>query len=168
MNHAYLVLGSNIDKERNLPRAVSLLARAGHLLAVSRAYETAPRLRADQPHFLNAAVLLATEVSAMSFKRDVIAGIEDELGRKRHPGDKNAPRTIDIDIVLWNDHVGRILGRPVPDPDLLRFAHVAVPLAEIAPDLLHPVTGERLDGIAGRLQEAALAVLPRPDIQLDA
>jgi 2-amino-4-hydroxy-6-hydroxymethyldihydropteridine diphosphokinase len=167
MNRAYLVLGSNIDPARNLPRAVALLAKAGHIRAASSVYETAPVGRSDQAPFLNAAVLLETRLTPAVLKGDIILRLEERLGRVRDPADRNAPRTIDVDIVLWNDLVGEILGRPVPDPDILRHAHVAVPLAEIAPDLIHPANSERLADIAHRL--AAAASPPparRPDVRL--
>lgn len=166
MNRAYLALGSNIDPRRNLTRAVALLAAAGRVRSVSRVWETAPVGRTDQPPFLNAAVLLETELAPEALKEGVIADLEARLGRVRDPADRNAPRTIDVDIVLWNDRVGEILGRPVPDPDLLRHAHVAVPVAELDPELPHPVSGEPLAAIARRLAAAAQpAPVPRPDVR---
>jgi len=167
-NQAYLSLGSNVDKERNLPRAVELLAAAGRLLAVSRVYETAPVGRGDQPNFFNAAVLLETDLELEAFKNRVISRIEDELGRVRDPQDKNAPRTIDIDISLWNDEVREVGGMTIPDPQILRFAHIAVPLADIAPDHLHPLSGETLATMAGRLAATDQVVILRPDIKLKA
>jgi len=161
MNRAYLLLGSNIDAARNLPRAVALLAEAGCVRAVSSVYETAPVGRADQASFLNAAILLETRLGPAELKGAVIRRLEERLGRVRDPADRNAPRTIDADIVLWNKMVGEILGRPVPDPDILRYAHVAVPLAEIAPDLRHPVNGERLADVARSLA----ATDPRPPVR---
>jgi 2-amino-4-hydroxy-6-hydroxymethyldihydropteridine diphosphokinase len=166
-NRAYLSLGSNMDKERNLPCAVAMLRSAGSLLAISQAYETAPVGSADQPSFLNAAVLLETELSARDLKQGIIAGIESRLGRIRNPQDKNAPRTIDIDISLWNDEVTEVLDQPIPDPDILRFAHVAVPLAEIAPDLIHPQEGQSLARIAEQLACRAPGLQPRTDVRLN-
>jgi 2-amino-4-hydroxy-6-hydroxymethyldihydropteridine diphosphokinase len=161
MNRAYLLLGSNIDAAHNLPRAVAILAEAGHVRAVSSVYETAPVGRADQASFLNAAILLETRLGPVELKGAVIRRLEERLGRVRDPADRNAPRTIDVDILLWNEMVGEILGRVVPDPDILRYAHVAVPLAEIAPDLIHPVMGERLADIARGLWTGD----PRPPIR---
>jgi 2-amino-4-hydroxy-6-hydroxymethyldihydropteridine diphosphokinase len=163
----YLALGSNVGKERNLPRAVALLAGllGGPLAAVSRVYETSPVGTVAQPVFWNAAVLAETVLTAGEVKRRVIPEIESRLGRVRDPRDRNAPRTIDVDVVLWGDRVGEVEGRPLPDPDLLRFAHVAVPLAEIAPDLRHPVDGRRLAAIARELvarDQAAGLPPPRP------
>ncbi len=163
MHLVYLALGSNIERERNLPRAVALLARAGELRAVSRVHQTAPVGTTDQPDYFNAAVLLATTLSPATLKRDVIGDIERRLGRRRDPRDKNAPRTIDIDIALWCDAAGRPLpgdaaaGVPPPDPDLLRHAHLAAPLADISPGLEHPTDGRTLAAIAAELTAAAAA-----------
>jgi 2-amino-4-hydroxy-6-hydroxymethyldihydropteridine diphosphokinase len=164
--HFYLSLGSNITPVLNLPRAVKLLAASGQLLAVSAAYETEPVGDSEQPLFLNAAVILASALPTNDLKRYVITGIENELGRKRDPHDKNAPRTIDIDIVLWRDMEGGEGQTIAVDPDILRFAHVAVPLADIAPDLIHPATGAPLSSLAARLAAGGLRVVPRPDIVL--
>jgi len=175
MNAAYLSLGSNIRAEANLKSAVSLLAAGGELRAVSPVYLTEPIGAPGSPPFLNAAVLLLTGMTARDVKAGLIAGIEATLGRVRVAGDPNAPRTIDIDISLWNPG-GRGDGEdggagpdPDPDPDILIRPHVAVPLAAIAPDLAHPVTGESLAAIAARLAAASEGPPPRerPDIGLD-
>ena len=101
---AYLSLGSNLDKERNLPAAVRLLATHGRLLAVSAVYETAPVGNPDDPAFFNAAVALETNLPPAELKRQVLAHIEQQLGRQRSP-DPNAPRTIDVDISLYDDAI---------------------------------------------------------------
>ncbi len=150
-NCVYILLGSNIDKERNLPQAVRLLAQLERVAAVSSVYETAPVGLEDQPHFLNAAIQVETELSAAVFRRQILTQIERLLGRVR-TDDKNAPRTIDADMILFNDAVFDLdKTHRIPDPDLLQFPHVAVPIAELAPDLMHPETGERLGYIAARL-----------------
>ncbi len=175
MNIVYLILGSNIDKERNLPEAVRLLREKATVVAVSGIYETAPVGLVEQPLFWNTAVLIHTTLSPAEIKVQLLGNIERQLKRVRQ-ADKNAPRTIDLDIVLFNDVVqdydpgdGRF--RPIPDPDLLKFAHVAVPVAELAPNLSHPVTGEPLQAIANRLvqeQQAAgwPAIFRRSDVNL--
>jgi 2-amino-4-hydroxy-6-hydroxymethyldihydropteridine diphosphokinase len=87
-----------------------------------------------------------------TFKTEVLAEVERRLGRVR-TADRNAPRTIDADLILWNDEALDLNGRHhIPDPDLLRFAHVAVPIAELAPQMRHPETGEAMADIAGRLR----------------
>ncbi len=159
---AYLSLGSNLDKERNLPQAVRLLAAQGRLLAVSAVYETAPVGHPDDPAFFNAAVALETALPPAELKQQVLAGIEQQLGRQRS-ADPNAPRTIDIDISLYDQAILDLGKRHIPDPEILCFAHVAVPLAELAPGYRHPETGETLAQIAQRVTLAA----PQPPRRRD-
>lgn len=150
-NYVYILLGSNIDRERNLPAAVGLLAEMTQVKAVSSVYETAPVGLEDQPHFFNAAIKVETELTAVAFRRQVLAEMERQLGRVR-TADKNAPRTIDADMILFNDEIFDLdETHHIPDPELLEFSHIAVPIAELAPDMLHPETGERLANIAARL-----------------
>ena len=155
MNQVVIALGSNIEKERNMALAIELLQELCTVTAVSPIYETEPVGLLNQPNFLNAAVLLETELSASAIKQQIIGTIETKLKRVRQ-ADKNAPRTIDADIVLFNDAVfaydggdGRL--RPIPDPDLRKFAHVAVPIADLLPDFPHPETGEPLGQLAKRV-----------------
>ncbi len=147
---AYLALGSNINPEENLRAALIFLKEQTRLLTYSSVYITPPQGYADQPDFYNMAAKVETHLEAWPFKRDVIGAIEQTLKRIRDPNNKNAPRTIDIDIALWDDAVFDYGLKPwhVPEPDILRFAHVAVPLAEIAPDYVHPEMGQTLAEIA--------------------
>ncbi len=171
MNNVYLILGSNIEKESNLSEAVRLLRELTTVVAVAGVYETAPVGLLEQPVFWNTAVLIHTPLSPAEIKVQILAEIERRLKRVRQ-ADKNAPRTIDLDIVLFNAEVGEYdVGdgrlRPIPDPDLLKFAHVAVPVAELAPNLPHPITGEPLQAIASRLISLdPSAILRRADIHL--
>ena len=146
----YVSLGSNIEPEKNLAEAIRLLRQRCTVLAVSSAYRTPPQGFSEQADFLNMAVKLTTTLTPADFKREVLGDIERQLGRQRDPNNKNAPRTIDLDISLWNDLAFAYGDKPwrVPDPDITRFAHVAIPLAEIAPDYLHPVNGRTLAAIA--------------------
>jgi len=172
MNSAILTLGSNIDKERNLPAAVALLRELADVTAVATVYETVPTGLLEQPNFLNTAVFLHTPLTPAQIKDDLITAIEKALHRVRQ-ADKNAPRTIDLDLALYNDDVldyvaGDGRSRHIPDPDILKFPHVAIPLAELLPDALHPETGEPFSAIAVRLLAAQGedALWPRPDIEL--
>ena len=172
MNRVFLSLGSNIDREQNLPAAVQLLRERVTIRAVSAVYETEPSGTEDQPCFFNAAVLIETVLEPVEIKEHLIDAVETALDRQRQ-ADKNAPRTIDIDIALFNDDVLDYVpadGRPrhIPDPDILRLVHAIVPLAELAPDQIHPETGERLDTIAKRLeaQHEQQVVWLREDISL--
>jgi 2-amino-4-hydroxy-6-hydroxymethyldihydropteridine diphosphokinase len=172
MNKLVLInLGSNVDKEKNLPRAVRILRKLCRVLAVSTAYETVAIDTVARPNFLNAAVLIETPLDPAIFKRKVLRELEARLDRARTP-DKNAPRTIDADITLYDQDVFDLdADHHIPDPDLRRFLHVAVPAAEIAPDLPHPETGETLAALADRLRRKTTAggsslLWKRPDVVL--
>jgi 2-amino-4-hydroxy-6-hydroxymethyldihydropteridine diphosphokinase len=171
LHRALISLGSNVDPERHMPLAIAILRRRVHLLRVSSAWETPPVGPPGQPAFLNAAALLETRLGPAAIRSQVLRPIEAELGRQR-PADPYAPRPIDLDLVLYNDHVSLDAGAPLPDPDLLRHLHLALPVAEIAPEIRHPVTGETLAEIRRRLLQddpsACRRVRRRPDVSLDA
>lgn len=154
---AFIALGSNIQPERHLPEATSLLRILGPLLAVSRAYLSKPVGGREQPDFLNAAVLVevAEEPTVI---RAMLREIESGLGRIRTE-DKYASRTIDLDLVLLGDRVDREF--PLPDPDILTREHLAAPLADLAPDFCHPITEEALGSIAARLRSGKLQRQPK-------
>jgi dihydroneopterin aldolase/2-amino-4-hydroxy-6-hydroxymethyldihydropteridine diphosphokinase len=157
-NTAFVSLGSNIEPKQNLRKAVELLRTRTDVLAISSAYRTPPQGYTEQPDFLNMAVRLMTPLSPITLKKDVLDWIERELGRVRDPNNKNAPRTIDLDISLWNLGILDYGEKPwrIPDPDIVRFAHVAVPLAELAPDYIHPVEGITLAQIAARFTDSRI------------
>lgn len=163
LRRVYLVLGSNIAPERNLPEAVRRLAGRVVLRAVSPVYETEPVGATQQPRFLNAAVLVETPLEPAALREEVLRPLEAELGRMR-TADKYAPRTCDVDIALCDDIVMEVGPWRVPDPHILRYAHVAVPLADLAPALRHPETGQTLREIAASLDRRGIR--PRPDLSL--
>jgi 2-amino-4-hydroxy-6-hydroxymethyldihydropteridine diphosphokinase len=165
LNLAYLSLGSNIEPERNLPAAVAQLTQFGRIRAVSTVWQTAPIGFTDQPDFLNAVVLLETALSAWALREQVIVQIEQNLNRVR-TANKNAPRTIDIDIMLFNHDLLSLGRRRIPDPEVLERPFVAIPLAEIAPDYVHPETGQTLRQIAQRFDPVAVGMRPRNDVIL--
>lgn len=149
----FLGLGSNILAEQNLPRAVALLSQAVQIEAISTAWHT-PAVGAPGPDFLNAAILIRTRQSSQALKQNVIRRIEAQLGRKRTQ-DKNAPRTIDIDILIFDNRV--------IESEIWERAFLAVPLSELVPDLCNPKSGESLQHIAQRLSRQTL-IEPRPGI----
>jgi len=123
MTRVFITLGSNINPEYNMQELPSARCR---LLAVSPVYETAPVGKTDQPNFLNAAALIETDLTAAELKTQVLQVIERELGRVRSE-DKNAPRTIDLDIALFGDQGLDVGPRHIPDPDIFKYPHIAVP-----------------------------------------
>jgi 2-amino-4-hydroxy-6-hydroxymethyldihydropteridine diphosphokinase len=148
---AYLLLGSNIDPERNLPAACDLLRLHGRIVRVSQVWESPPADGSAQANYLNSAVLLETSHLADVLRRDVLPRIESQLGRTRDPNDKYAPRTIDIDLVLYDRDVIDEPGMQIPDADIERRNFVALPLAEIDPGYVHPRSGRTLAEIAAAL-----------------
>ena len=132
-------------------------------MAVSRAVQSPAVGPAGQPDFVNAAVLLETNLSPEDL-RARLRQLEAELGRVR-VADKYAPRTIDLDTILYGDLVQNAPDQVLPDPELLVRPYLAVTVAELDPAALHPVTRETLSEIAGRLSGAAV-LAPRPDIDL--
>jgi GTP cyclohydrolase I len=154
-----IALGSNINRERNLPRALELLRRdtRWQVLAESPIYQTpAVGGSTSQPDYFNAATLLETSLTAEALRR-ALRRIEARLGRVR-TADKYAPRTIDLDIVFVRDREMMLDGSPVPDPDILDHHHLAFPLADVAPDWRFPGTDLTLKQIADRLRPTALEI----------
>ena len=155
MTDALLLLGSNVEPEKNIPAALEALRNMWgiKLLAASPTFQSpaigADGLPAAQPEFHNTAVYIRTDLSVRQL-RAALRNIEAQLGRVR-TSDKYAPRPIDIDIAFYGSSVVEVDGTVIPDPDIERQPHVAVPLAEIAPDWRHPLSGMTLRQIAGRL-----------------
>lgn len=139
----YIGIGSNIEPERNIPRALDLLARKTDLVAVSPFYRSAALNRPEQPPFLNGACCVATTLSPRALKTDVLRAIEATLGRVRCE-DKYAARSIDLDILLYGKEVCDEENLKIPDPDIRTRPFVAVPLLALSPDAVLPDTGERL------------------------
>ena len=164
-HQALLSLGSNVEPEKSLSAAVRELGRYGRVLRVSAVWESPALGDPAQPDYLNAALWMETFLSASELKETAIAAIETGLGRVRGV-DRNAPRTIDIDIMLFDREQLKIGRRSIPDPEVLERPFVAIPLAEIAPDYIHPDTGETLAEIAARYDPEASG-MRRRDLVLD-
>ena len=139
MKRIYLSLGSNVgDREGNLRRAVErLAARDVRVLRTSRIYETEPVDYRDQAWFLNQVVEAETALFPMQLLTR-IGRVERELGRVRTV--RNGPRTIDIDILFYAAAIVNTARLEIPHPRMAERLFVLAPLAELAPDLRHPVT----------------------------
>lgn len=153
-HRAYLSLGSNIDPEQNMRKALRLLHRQAHLLAISTCWETEAVGRGSTPdtrypNFLNLAACIATPLEPEALKTELTRPIENALGRVR-TADKYAPRTIDLDLIVFDDQI--------LEPDLWKRPFLALTLAELLPYLTNAQTGETLSEAASRLSKGHLAV----------
>lgn len=133
----YLSLGSNLgDREENLRTAITRLADFGNVAAVSSFYETEPVDVAAQPWFLNCAVKFETEKMPRQLMSAILT-LEQTMGRQRRQN--KGPRTIDIDVLLFGSSIIELPSLTVPHPRMHQRRFVLEPLAEIAPDIRHPI-----------------------------
>jgi len=162
---AWIALGSNIDPARHLPVAVRHLAQLGQVRRVSSVWQSSPVGDLLQADFCNGAALLETGEELFSLKTKLLE-IETLLGRVRDPLNKNAARTLDLDIAMYDQLVLHSDRCQLPDPEILTRPFLAVPLAELDPDFCHPQTGLSLQEIATR-SGGTVTLQQRHDIQLD-
>jgi 2-amino-4-hydroxy-6-hydroxymethyldihydropteridine diphosphokinase len=155
----YLGLGSNVgDREAMLQAAVDLLqSRDLRVTRISPVYETEPQGRRNQPWFLNAVVEAETELFPMQLLTR-IGKIERQLGRKRPA--ENAPRSIDIDIVLYGRAVVSTASLEIPHPRFRERRFVLAPLAELAPELRDPVTRRTVRELLAGTAEQSVRKVP--------
>ena len=148
MPTAYIALGSNLGDRLAVLRAAARALAASpdvRVTATSPVFVTAAVAAEPQPAYLNAAVRVETTLAPRALLGRCLE-IEAALGRVRPPGKDKAPRTIDLDLLLWGDAVVAEPGLAVPHPGLLARGFVRAPLAAVAaPGLRHPQTGEALD-----------------------
>jgi 2-amino-4-hydroxy-6-hydroxymethyldihydropteridine diphosphokinase len=151
----FVAVGSNIEPHVHVPRALRLLKTHVKVTGSSTFYWTSPVGRPGQPRFLNGVWRVETTIPARALKYDVLRGIETHLGRVR-TADKDAPRPIDLDIVLYGQLVVDECDLTIPDPQVRRRPFVAVPIVELAPGVVLPDTGEMLVSLAVAREAANL------------
>lgn len=152
MSMIYLGLGSNVGhREANLERALDLLGDRVRITRASSIYQTEPVGYADQPWFLN----MACEGETLLDPFELLAfvkGIEARMGRE--PNFRNGPRVIDIDILFCDDRIVETEYLTIPHPRIAERRFVLVPLAEIAPALVHPASGKPVSDLLSELTDS--------------
>jgi 2-amino-4-hydroxy-6-hydroxymethyldihydropteridine diphosphokinase len=168
MPTAYIGLGANLPSSAGPPsatlaNAVTRLASMGRVTARSSLYSTEPVGFAAQPRFLNAVVALETELSPRALL-EALLSIEREFGRDRTSGIANGPRTLDLDLLIYDIWSINEPGLEVPHPRLAERAFVLVPLTEIAPQAIDTRSGltvsQLLEGLRQSNGSEADAVVP--------
>ncbi|MBF0588457.1 MAG: 2-amino-4-hydroxy-6-hydroxymethyldihydropteridine diphosphokinase [Magnetococcales bacterium] len=159
-----IAFGANIDPLANLIAGLTQLHQEMPLEAISTVYRTTPLRRTptdrQEPDFLNGAVLTRHPQEPDALKKR-LRRIEASRMRKRQTGDPDAPRTLDLDLALMGNRVMRPpASMTLPDPDILKRPFVAIPLAELAPKMIHPDEGTTLAVIAARFQPNPVEMAP--------
>jgi 2-amino-4-hydroxy-6-hydroxymethyldihydropteridine diphosphokinase len=154
-NIVFISLGSNINPEQNIVKAFQWLCECCSLQRTSQIWETEP-VGSSGPNFLNAAAQIESTQTIQEVKFNILRPLEERMGRIRQ-ADKYAPRTIDLDIIVFNQQV--------VENNLWLLAHLAIPLSEILPTLIDRQTGLNLHQIAAQFK-AKGGVKPRPDLRL--
>jgi len=154
---AYIGVGSNIEPERNITDALARLSKHVEITGISSFYKTAPLLRENQDCYLNGVWQISTSILPGELKFGVLRKIEKELHRNRD-SDKYAPRTIDLDLLLYGDEVMQENNLTIPDPDISKRSFIAFPLSELNPDLIMPDTKEPLINILSVLSKENMIV----------
>ena len=160
MGLAAIALGSNLDsgfgdREANLREAVRRVGELGEVRAVSSFYDTEPVGYREQPRFLNGAMLLETELEPVALMRALL-GVERAMGREREGAVAKGPRVIDLDLLLYREEGGVEVVMSteeltLPHPEMQERWFVLEPLAEIAPERVHPVLGVTIRDLLAKL-----------------
>ncbi len=150
MPSAYISVGSNISPEKNVKKAIILLSKNVFIKGISTFYKTLPFDRPGQPIFYNGVIQIETEASPQNLKYTLLRDIENKLYRRR-TSDKSAPRTIDLDILIYEREVIHDNDLDIPDPDILARPFLALPLCELNPGLILPEWNRSIIEIAESL-----------------
>ncbi|HUN66767.1 MAG TPA: 2-amino-4-hydroxy-6-hydroxymethyldihydropteridine diphosphokinase [Bacteroidota bacterium] len=164
MNRVYIGIGSNLgDRLQNLSKALERLEDVCDIVTVSSVYETEPVGFSSPNMFLNMAVAGETALDPSELLEQ-LKEIEDELGRRRDSHNKD--REIDLDILLYEGMIYRNSMVTIPHPEMAHRRFVLVPLAEIAPDAVHPVKNETIQALLEQCPVQSVVVRTKHQLSL--
>ena len=147
----FLGIGTNLgERERNLQEARVVLSQRLEILKESSIYQTAPWGFLDQPAFLNQVIEAQTSLSSLNLL-DFLKNIEKQLGREANF--RYGPRLIDLDILFYGNRIIQTPRLQVPHPRLVERAFVLIPMAEIAPDFVHPQNKQTITQLLAALPD---------------
>ena len=143
---AFIGVGSNINPEENIKKALAELEKYVEVLNVSTHYSTRAEMRPEQPCYINGVWKILTDISAVELKYKVLKNIEYDLGRKREE-DKYASRKIDLDILLYGNNVINNDKLEIPDKNIYKRAFICIPMHELESGLVLPDTNRSLSSV---------------------
>lgn len=149
---SYIGIGSNIEPQYHIEQALKILKNYVNIKKISTFYKTEPVLRKNQNYFFNGVWEISTSIKAFDLKYSILRDIERMLLRSRQV-DKHAPRTIDLDILLYGNAVVRDNFLQIPDPDIYTRPFIYVPLYELNPNLVLPCSKIPLKNLILRNKE---------------
>jgi 2-amino-4-hydroxy-6-hydroxymethyldihydropteridine diphosphokinase len=158
VTRVFIGVGSNISPEASIKAAIRLLARRVRVVDLSTFYRTPAEGRPEQPDYINGVVAIETDLPPEALKNEVLRPIERRLGRRR-TDDKFASRPIDLDILLYGSRQMQTADLRLPAEDIEKRGFVAVPLAEVAPDLTIPGKEMCVREIAARFSRCQMTPL---------
>ncbi len=158
MARAFIAVGSNIKPAYNVKSAILQLSEKEHILGISTVYQTRPKEGLDQPSYYNCVVEIETKTSPEDLKYKLLRKIENDLDRKRSK-DKYASRTIDLDLILYDDLVMKTDDLTIPDPQIASRPYLAIPLYELNPDLVPPGSGLGIKELVSNLSKGEMQPL---------
>lgn len=159
MARTFVSLGSNIHPAQNIRKAIRYLSKALRINAISTVYCTEPVGRLKQPVFFNCVLDAESEEPPEKLKFDVLRHIERDLGRIRSE-DKYAPRTIDIDLIAYDDLALETKLLTLPDPLIMSRPFLAIPLFELDPEFIIPGTKIPIKQVVSKLANDKMKALP--------
>ncbi len=158
---AYILAGSNIDPIPNITNGLVILSESVTVLDISTHYSSRPTLRKNQPNFVNGVWKIETDLDPVSLQFGLLREIENQRGRER-TSDKHAARTLDLDLLLFGNTIMKTEQLILPAKEIYQYLHAAIPLADIAPNLILPDINKRVCDL--KMPQDKNELVPMPEL----